>query len=115
MQANLILKKSLPSDITQILKKIDSNKFSLNMNSGCPMLKDFKCTIHKNKNRPEACKQFPIFIEGKTIRLSQRCPAVKEGLLYPFIKKMISQGYVLDKKEYLNMEIVDLNPGLRLS
>ena len=60
---------------------------------GCPSLKDSKCTIHKNSERPLACKEFPIFISGKQVRISKRCFGAKTGLLYPYIRELISLGY----------------------
>lgn len=77
-----------------IIKKIDSS-YSLNLGSvegGCPSLKDFKCMIHKEKKRPEACKKFPIFFENSTVLLSGRCLAVKQGRLYPYISALIRAG-----------------------
>jgi len=86
------------------VKELEENKtlskkggvFSLymgNHDQPCPSLKDCKCMIHDNPNRPLACKQFPIFLEGKNIRMSCRCPAIKEGLLYPYIARLIQLGY----------------------
>lgn len=74
-------------------------KFSFNFTNsfeGCTQLKDGKCLIHKNKKRPKVCHEFPIFITGKTIRLSPRCYGVKAGLLYPFIKKFKELGYEIE-------------------
>ena len=65
----------------------------------CPSLKDSFCTIHKNPKRPNACKEFPLFIwENKIIHLSRRCPAVREEKLYPFIAKFKQMGYEIDDK-----------------
>ena len=86
-----------------LLKKLKNGKYSLflgNFDVPCPSLdiKDYTCNIHKSKKRPKACQNFPLFIEGKTIKLSPRCPAIRENKLYPFIKKLIMKGYKL--KEY---------------
>lgn len=59
----------------------------------CPMLKDFQCMIHDNAARPLACKEFPIFVEGNVVRLSGRCPAVKEGKFYSYISKWAAGGF----------------------
>ncbi len=78
------------------LKELIDGKFSFNFSNsfgGCTQLKDGKCLIHKNEKRPKVCKEFPIFITGKTIRLSPRCYGIKAGLLYPFIKKFKELGY----------------------
>ncbi len=82
-----------------MLKKIGNNKYSLymgNSDSPCPSLKHNKCTIHNNSKRPKTCNNFPLFLQGKLIRLSPRCLAVKQGKLYPYIKQLMALGY----KEY---------------
>lgn len=77
-----------------LLKKTNDGNFSLNLSGGCPSLKENKCLIHKNEKRSSTCKNFPIFIyKDKTIQISDRCPAKKEGLFYPFIYQFIKLGY----------------------
>ena len=67
------------------LKKVEGG-FSLNFNEGgCPSLKDNKCSVYEN--RPQTCRDFPIFIKGKYVRISPRCYGFTSGLLYPFIKE----------------------------
>ena len=76
------------------LKRLPSGDYSVYLGErGCPCLNDFKCLIHKSPNRPKVCGKFPIFIEGDTVRVSGRCLAVREGLLYPYIAKLKSLGY----------------------
>lgn len=81
----------------EILISINGGRYVLDLGvQGCPQLKDNKCTIHTNENRPLACKEFPLFICGKkTIRLSRRCPAVTENMLYPYIAQFKSLGYTI--------------------
>lgn len=87
------------------LKEING-KYSMHLGSGCPSLKDFKCLIHKNPKRPLACRQFPIFLEGKTVRLSPRCLAVKNNLLYPYVAKLVKMGYKIgENNPYAEMEL----------
>jgi Fe-S-cluster containining protein len=60
---------------TDALKRLENGRYSLNLGAtpeGCPSLKDYKCMIHKNKKRPQACKDFPVFLEGKSLKLSPR-------------------------------------------
>jgi len=59
----------------------------------CPSLKDMKCLIHENPKRPKTCKDFPIFIIGKEIKISSRCPAKSEGKFFKFEKDAINLGY----------------------
>ncbi len=81
------------------VKKLDENKYSLYMgtnNKPCPrLLENFFCSIHTKRNRPLACKEFPIFIKEDIIYLSSRCLAVKQGLFFPYIKKLQKLGYKL--------------------
>lgn len=73
---------------------LSNQTFSLSLNNpmGCPMLCNNQCTIHKEKWRPSACKEFPLFYDGKTLRVSSRCTAVNAGLLYPFLAKIHLAG-----------------------
>jgi len=92
----------------KILKKLkyDYSLFLGDDNIACPCLKDFKCVIHKSTERPKACKDFPIFLEGNLIKLSQRCLAVKTGMLYPYVKQLLMMGYKLKKNHtYSEMEL----------
>ncbi len=81
------------------LKKMENGKYSLFLGNpeGCPMLKDFGCMIHKKRNRPLACREFPLFLKDNKIILSSRCPAVKENKLFPYVKKLEALGYKVDK------------------
>lgn len=85
---------------SELISKTGDKKFSLYMgekNLPCPSLKDYKCVIHKNDKRPLACKEFPLFIwENKVIHISARCPAVREGKLYPYLVKFKLLGYKID-------------------
>jgi len=83
----------------KLLLKISDSNYSLNLgkDSNCPSLKDYKCIIHRNPKRPLACKNFPLFIEGNKIKLSPRCLAVKQGLFYPFVSKLLKLGYRLSE------------------
>ena len=79
------------------LVKTEKGEYSLDLDSkheGCPSLDGHKCRIHKELDRPKACKDFPLFIwENKIIRMSQRCPAVMNNLLYPYLAEFKSMGY----------------------
>jgi len=85
-----------------IISKLSEFNYSLylgNHDVYCPSLKDNKCIIHKSSKRPLACKNFPLFLEGSNLRLSNRCLAVKNGLLFPYIHKLIKLGYKLLKTD----------------
>jgi Fe-S-cluster containining protein len=97
-----------------IIKNISKDKYSLFLGDEekpCPGLFNFKCTIHKKRNRPLACKQYPIFINGKKISISHRCLAVKQGLFYGFIKQWKRLGYKVEEtnsycdSDFYNLEV----------
>lgn len=71
----------------------------LDHDSPCPSLKDNRCTIYRSRKRPRVCRQFPLFIKGRTVRLSPRCLAVKSGLFYPYIRRFVAGGYRIDESE----------------
>ncbi|MFP4523330.1 MAG: hypothetical protein ACOCQQ_02690 [Candidatus Nanoarchaeia archaeon] len=78
----------------------EENVFSLNLANSfgsCPQLKDSKCMVHNNSNRPKTCSTFPIFVneEKKEIRLSSRCYAIQENKLYPYIAQFKKLGFTL--------------------
>lgn len=75
--------------------KLIMGKYSLDLSVTCPSLKDYKCSIHTHENRPQACKDFPLFIDKKWIKLSPRCLAVKMNKLYPYIHQLLKLGYRL--------------------
>jgi Fe-S-cluster containining protein len=89
-----------------MLKKLKNGNYSLflgNYDLPCPSLdlKNFTCIIHKNKLRPKACADFPLIIEESTIKLSPRCPAVRENKFYPYVKMLMIKG--LKYKRYENI------------
>jgi len=110
----LILKESQLDTVTQgrreelvkegVLFHMNDGRWSMNMgltDKPCPSLdmKEYKCTIHKSRKRASTCREFPIFVDGLTIKLSPRCLAVKNGMLYPYIKQLLMLGYTLAEAE----------------
>lgn len=109
----LVLKKSQIDLVTNgkkkeleekdLIMKKSQGAFSLfmgNKDYPCPsLLNDFSCSIHSKKNRPQACKDFPLFVKGKSLMLSPRCLAVRQGKLYPYIKKLLALGYKIEPPE----------------
>ena len=81
-------------------KKVDSKdisctdgKCTLFLGNKCPSLtQDLKCSIHDNPDRPQACKDFPVFTLGNKVVLSGRCLAVKQNKFYPFVSEWIKKG-----------------------
>ncbi|MBW2964232.1 YkgJ family cysteine cluster protein [Candidatus Woesearchaeota archaeon] len=71
-------------------------KYSLYMGGTdmpCPSFQNDRCVIHTSRKRPLTCRQFPIFVDGNTVRISARCLAAKAGLLYPYVARMKLLGY----------------------
>ena len=79
------------------LRKLKDGTYNFFFKRYCPHLKEFKCTNYKN--RPRACRSFPVYIKDKQIIFSSKCLAVKENLFYPCIKQLISLGYDVQEKE----------------
>ena len=92
----------LESDVkdTETLKEIEESIYLLDLGNEkvpCPQLNISSCRIHKNPCRPQCCKEYPLFFqEDGTIHVSQRCPAVRAGKLYPYIVKLMNIGFVVD-------------------
>ena len=101
------------------IKELKNGKMSLFLGSSgkpCPSLReDFKCGIHSNPERPKVCGDFPIFLrkESKTVLLSPRCLAVKNNLLYPYVKKLQLEGYrVLQVDELPDISTINFSDKL---
>jgi hypothetical protein len=62
---------------------------------GCPSLdlENFKCKIHEDSKRPKTCKDFPIFIIGKEIKISSRCLAKADNKFFKFENDAERLGY----------------------
>ena len=89
------------------LKQIPDGKYSFFLGSKeieCPHLKDLKCLIHAKHRRPNACKDFPIFIDkkSKTVKFSTRCPAVKANLFYPLVHQLKKLGWKVEESGFLS-------------
>lgn len=82
-------------DIKDLVIMPIDRSYIFNLGKGCPNLQGYKCLIHKNPLRPKACKEFPLFIFGKTVVVTEDCPAVKQNKLYPFLAEFKSMGYNL--------------------
>ncbi len=98
-EAKLITKKENLIESKNI-KKLDNGNYSLYLGGigmPCPSLKkEFECGIHDKRARPKTCKDFPIFVlDEKTVKFSSRCLAVKLNMFYPYVKKLISEGYTV--------------------
>jgi Fe-S-cluster containining protein len=85
--------KIMPKDL-----EADNERYIFNIGlkpQGCPNLIKYKCTIHKNPERPKACKEYPLFIFENTVIVTDECPAVKENMLYPYLAKFKALGYTI--------------------
>jgi Fe-S-cluster containining protein len=85
-------------DNIKLLRKGLDGSYLINLkwNSGCPRLKENRCSIHNNPLRPSPCREFPLFFnDDLTIRVAERCPAVANNLLYPFLAQFKRMGFSL--------------------
>jgi len=56
-------------------RKISHNGFDVvNLENGCEHLKDGRCAIYPD--RPDTCRQFPLFLRHKTLFVATCCPAI---------------------------------------
>jgi len=97
-EADIVIGKEISNlKRESILTITKDEKYMLNLGAkdkACPQLKEFKCEIHKDINRPNACIEFPIFLwKNKKIHVSDRCPASREGLFYKYLAEFKSLGY----------------------
>lgn len=79
----------------KILQKTKDNNFTYNHERvKCPYLtNDFKCSEWKNPNRPQVCKDFPLFFsQNKFIITASICPAVQNNLFESYLKKLEDKG-----------------------
>jgi len=94
LMATKIVQQNL--EATFITRELLTGKIALNFSNsttGCPALKNGLCTIHKNPDRANVCKNFPIFINGKEVKVSPRCLAVQKGMLDNFKIQAKKLGY----------------------
>ena len=68
---------------------------SISLEGDCPALAENKCSIYSE--RPQVCRDYPIFLEGNFLKVSAYCTGAKEGRLYPYIAEIIRLGYTLVK------------------
>lgn len=60
----------------------------------CPSLNnDFTCKIYTHESRPKLCKDYPLFANKDSVTTHPNCPAVKKGILDPYLKKLKEKGY----------------------
>lgn len=77
-----------PEEFAERLKK-SGDVYTLYLGDGCPCLDEkFMCRIHSDEKRPRTCRHYPIFLYDDKIVLSSRCFAVKDNILYPYLKQM---------------------------
>ena len=82
--------------LEKTLRELIDGKFSINFENSlgvCPSLKDSRCLIHDNKERSLTCMDFPIFILGKKIKISNRCPAKKQNKFFKFEHEARQLGF----------------------
>ena len=68
--------------------------FNLETNGGCPNLdsKTSFCKIHKDKNKPRICSDFPLFKAKEYVVSAGVCPAVQNKLFEKYFKELEKLG-----------------------
>ena len=51
------------------------------------------CSIHKSDKKPVICNDYPLFLTKQYVIASTQCPAVVNGELNAFVKKIQELGY----------------------
>ena len=92
--------KTKEFEVSGTIVRKEGESYVLDLGRSCPSLKNFKCVIHNNPERPSICKEFPIFIKDRSISFSQGCPAVRKKLFYPYEKQFLKLGYKLTSLGY---------------
>ncbi len=71
-----------------LIPKIDYYLYDLKKQKCKNLRKDNGCKIHTNTNRPLICRDYPIIIQSKGIRIGRDCKAVKAGLTIELEKEL---------------------------
>lgn len=90
--------KKLYEDNIIILHPKTDNWFYLDHEKmgGCPkLLENNYCSIHNNLDRPQICRDFPIFLKEKYIITADFCPAIKENLLERELNELKEMGFII--------------------
>ena len=93
-------KKFFEKNLTkeQADEKIRPSKsgYTMDLEGGCTFLReDFGCSIHKSTNKPQTCSDFPVYVKGNNVFIASKCSAVKDGKLYPYIRRMKQEGAII--------------------
>ncbi|PIZ50806.1 hypothetical protein COY27_05815 [Candidatus Woesearchaeota archaeon CG_4_10_14_0_2_um_filter_33_13] len=101
------------ADELKLIKQQNNGNFSLfigNSQFPCPRLDNMQCSIHKNKSRPQCCKDFPLFLKDDKFFLSPRCPAVKYGKFYKYETQFKKLGYTqVEPASFSEIEFQNVN------
>ena len=57
------------------------------------LLQNDLCSIHKDKNKPKICDDYPIFLTKKCVIIAKDCEAAQNNLLEKYITEIESLGY----------------------
>ena len=68
----------------------------VDLTSGCEHLRTDRCSIYSD--RPQVCRDFPLFLRHKTLFVSTTCLAVDAGVL--------DEGLVTLKKDHPSLHII---------
>ena len=79
-------------------KTLESTKngfvtYNLEQNPCRHLKQNVLCSIHKSNKKPVICNDYPLFLTKKYVIASEQCPAVTNGEIDEFIRKIKELGY----------------------
>lgn len=77
------------------IEKVNEERYMMNLGKRqCDQLSpNFMCNVHKDKNRPRLCSDYPLFKVKNYIIPSPACDAVVQDKFKDYFKKMEDMGY----------------------
>jgi len=84
---------SLFKNSEKLIEK-ENGLYEYKLSPGCQYLDENNfCKIHKNKEIPHLCSEYPFFIKSKLILVAEKCPAVQNDKLIHVIKNLKENGF----------------------
>lgn len=92
-----VIFKQTNYELNTIIQKTKDNNYTFNLeNLNCPKLSiDFKCTIHKDLNKPIICSDYPLIKVKKFIMTSSVCPAFEAKILDKYLEQLKQLGFTI--------------------
>ncbi len=69
------------------------HNFNFEKHTCLNFMKDGKCKIYNNVDKPKSCNQYPIYLRYRTIFISSFCPAQQTKFFDPMILELEDLGF----------------------